>query len=155
MEASALAPAVLAVIGDAGAFAALRAGRLAEIPEGGGLDFLTAAPPASSTALPVATRDQPHEPLDAELATTARAQLQQAEALLMDARERSRTAQRALEDAQNRLESAEQQLRRAQDDVATRRTEVERTRRDAQTAAAQALDAERAVVQARTRSKAV
>lgn len=59
VDQAALVPAVSAVIGDADAFDALRAGRLATIPTAGGLDLLTGIPlPATppSPALRPATR---------------------------------------------------------------------------------------------------
>ena len=147
-----LVPAILAVIGDASAFEALRAGRLAEIPEGGGLDFLTAAPPAGAPAPKIRLVPAAPEPPagETELAL-ARTELQQLEATLMDLRERARAAHRTVQDAQARLDDAEQQLRRAQDEADTRRTELERARKVAQGALAEEQDADRAVAEARAR----
>src|SRR5262249_53580609 len=86
IEATAMAFARYAVIGDAGAFAELRAGRLVDVPEGGGLDMLTAiqviapatnpssSPPPSPEPVSVAPRAKPGKQ-DVELARAARAEL--------------------------------------------------------------------------------
>src|SRR5262249_24601881 len=89
VEANAIAAAVHAVIGDASAFAEWRAGRLLDVPEGGGLDMLTAiqviapatqpsspsspsaGPPPSQGPVTVAPRAAPAEQ-DVELARAAR-----------------------------------------------------------------------------------
>jgi hypothetical protein len=167
VEATSLVPAVHAVMGDADAFAALRAGQLAEIPEGGALDFLSAAQPArggsSAHKRPeaqdgqdaqrgAAARTEQEQP-DAEGAAL-RAELEQAEASLAQARARAFAAQQELRDAEAKLESAEQQLRRAQDEAAARRSDVERTRQDASAAAARLHDAETAVSKLRARNSA-
>src|SRR5215467_13375377 len=90
IEANAITTAVHAVIGDASAFAELRAGRLVDVPEGGGLDMLTAiqviapattassSPPPSGEPDTVASRAEPAKQ-DAELAMAARAKLHLAE----------------------------------------------------------------------------
>jgi hypothetical protein len=147
VEASSLGPAVFAVIGDASAFALLRAGRLAEIPEGGGLDFLTAAAPAepASPVLP----GTPAEPRDEPAVAVVRADLERAETAVSQARARAQRAQRRLQDAQARLDDAEQQLERAQQEAAARRTELEQARQDVELSATELNDAERAAADAR------
>ncbi|MGH7467972.1 MAG: hypothetical protein ACRENP_08300 [Longimicrobiales bacterium] len=152
VEATALVPAVMAVIGDARAFTTLRTGRLAEIPEGGGLDFLTAAPPGSAAPSSSGGARTQEETPSADAMASAQAELERAETILAEARERARAAERALQDVQVRLEAAEQQLERAQDEVNAQRTELARARQDAKTAAARAHDAERAAAAASARS---
>lgn len=169
IDASALVTAVHAVIGETSAFNDLRAGRLVDVPDGGGLDILSAitisvppSPPAAPSAQssPVATPAPPNvEPSaqdlvraneEAERAIAARANLQRAEASLEDAREESDRAEQSVRDAQARLDAAEQALLRAQAEAGARRADVESARRDAEAATAHVKDAERAVAAART-----
>lgn len=151
MEAASLVAAVTAVIGDANAFEALRAGRLADIPEAGGLDFLTAVAPAVRTSPAAAAGRTPQETKESKRAAAARAELERAEAALSEARERSKTAQRALQEAEAKWAAAERQLERARDEATLRRADVERARSDANVAAAQEREAERAVGRMRLR----
>ena len=163
IEPNAIATAVQALIGDANAFGEWRAGRLVEVPEGGGLDMLTTikvtAP--ATTSPPVSSRSD-HEPVktapraqpasqDAELAKIARADLHRAESSLAEMRERSDHAAQAVRDAQKELDAAERALLNANAEAQARRAEVERARRDAEVAASRMRDAERAVAAARAR----
>ena len=168
IDASALVTAVHAVIGETSAFSELRAGRLVDVPDGGGLDILSAitisvppsppAAPSTRAAAPVpespnveaseqAALRAKHE---AERAAAARADLQRAEASLADASEQSKRAERSVRDAQAKLDAAEQALLRAQAEVQARRGDVERARRDAEAATTHVRDAERAVADAET-----
>jgi hypothetical protein len=162
IEANAIATAVHAVMGDASAFGEMRAGRLVEVPEGGGLEMLTAiqviapitkpssSPPRSDetgkTTPPAQSATQ-----DAELAKAARVDLRRAEMSLADVRERSEHAVQSVRNAQKRLDDAERDLLNAQAEAQARRAEVERARQDAQVAASAVRDAERAVTAARAR----
>src|SRR5262245_13184858 len=92
-DALSLVPAVLAVMGDSDAFAALRAGRLAEIPEGGALDFLNAG---VATGPPAEAVGEVTQDTDDAAATLENAELEQAETSLVQARERAGSAQQAL-----------------------------------------------------------
>ena len=162
IEANAIATAVQAVIGDASALAEFRAGRLVDVPEGGGLDMLTAiqviappttplsSPPPSREAVKVAPRAEPARQ-DAELARAARAELHRAEASLADMRERLKHAEQSVRDAEKQLDAAERELLSAQAGVQARRAEVERARQDAAVAASAMRHAERAVTAARSR----
>lgn len=162
MDANAIATAVHAVIGDAGAFAELRAGRLVDVPEGGGLDMLTAiqvvAPaatlpssePPDHRAVEVAPREQPAKQDDA-LVKAARAELHRTEALLADRRERSEHAAQLVRDAEKSLDAAERALLNAHAAVQARRAEVERARQAAAVATSAVADAEQAVAAARAR----
>jgi len=162
IEANAIATAVHAVIGEASAFAELRAGRLVDVPEGGGLDMLTAiqviapattpssSPPPSREPVKVATRAEPAKQ-DAELARDARAELHRAETSLADKRKRSEHAVESVRNARERLDAAERELLNAQAGVQARRAEVEGALQDAAVAASAMEDAERAVMAARAR----
>ena len=170
IDASTLVTAVHAVIGETSAFGDLRAGRLVDVPDGGGLDILTAitisVPPSPSVAAsPQSTAAPVPEPpkaepsaqaakqaaQEAERAIAARADLQRAEASLAEAREQTDRAEQSVRESQAELDAAERAVSQAQADAQARRGDVERARRDAQAAAAHVRDAERAVAAARAR----
>ena len=171
IDASTLVTAVHAVIGETSAFNDLRAGRLVDVPDGGGLDILSAitisvppsptvAPPSQSTAAPIPALPnvEPSAQLAAQAAeeaeraiAAARADLQRAEASLADAREHSERAGQSARDAQAKLDAAERALMQAQAEAEARRADAERARVDAEAAAARVRDAERAVAAARAR----
>ena len=130
VDAATLVPAVNAVIGDATAFAELRAGRLTEIPEAGGLDFMTAvsAPTAQLSAVVEEPRPAPARGSADE---AARVELEQAEATLHDANARTNEARTALSDARARLAAAEEQLQRARRELKECERDVERAQKQA------------------------
>jgi hypothetical protein len=157
IETNALATAVHAIIGDASAFAAFRGGRLTDVPQGGGLDLLSALPakPASTrTASPpsaptVGAPEPPKPDPRVELAASARAEMLRSEKVLAEAREQSEHAMESLRVAESRLDAAERALAHAQSELQSRRDDVERTRRDAESATASLDDAQRAFDDAR------
>ena len=158
VDPNALGMAVHAIIGDATAFAELRAGRLVDVPEGGGLDLLSAlaASPvpdkpksAPKAAAPAAEKPKPDP--RAELRASARAELHRAEKRLGEMREESEHAVRSLRDAAARLEAAQRALALAQAEVEAERRNVDHTQRHADAAADNVEEAERAVEQAQAR----
>jgi hypothetical protein len=168
IESSELVAAVRAVIGDAEAFAAFRAGRLVDVPEGGGLDLLAAMSlsgaspsvgrePVAKAPKRDAEKDEKgqlpktdkRERPSREDAAAARAERRRVEEALTRARDRAKVAERAALSAQARLEAAEEQLERAQAQANVRREELERARQDADVAAAAVEEAERAVSRAK------
>ncbi len=168
IDANALVTAVHAVIGETSAFTDLRAGRLIDVPDGGGLDILSAitisvpsAPSVtpSSQSPPAPVPEPPKaEPSaqaakqaaqEAERASAARGDLHRAEASLADAHEQSERAEQSVRETQAKLDAAERALLDAQTEAQARRAELERARRDAGAAAAHVQDAERAVAAAR------
>jgi hypothetical protein len=171
IDASTLVAAVHAVIGETSAFSDLRAGRLVDVPDGGGLDILSAItinipspPPVAASpqptlahaAAPPNAEERPQQSAqaaqEAERAiAAARADLRRAEASLADAREQSDRAERSARETQAKLDAAEQALLHAQAEAQARRADVERARRDAEAAAAHVRNAEQAVAAARTR----
>ena len=164
IEPNALIAAMHAVIGDASAFADLRAGKLVEIPEAGGLDMLAATtirdqPATPTSPSPVPSRREPAKTderakavkQDAELTKAARADVQRAEASLAEVSERSEHAAQLVLIAQKKLDAAERVLLHAQSEVQARRADLERVRDDAEAAAAALQDAEQAVAAARAR----
>lgn len=159
IDPNALATAVYAIIGDASAFAEFRAGRLVEVPQGGGLDLLTAlsvAPPGAGTGsspAPATVSAKGPERADPRvaLAAAAGAEVRASEKRLTESRKRSERAATSLLDAKARFDAAQFALVQAQRELDARREEVERTRQLAESAAANLGDAERALADARAR----
>ncbi|MEX2284957.1 MAG: hypothetical protein WEE89_20890 [Gemmatimonadota bacterium] len=149
IESTVLVAAVNAVIGDATAFADLRAGRLVEIPEGGGLDFLTAITVANTSAAPMF--EPPTPPTHDAEQTALRADLKRVEAALAEARQRSQAAERAVRDAQAKHDAAEELLQRAKEESTTRRGELDRARQHEKAAVADVQEAHQAVTGLRGR----
>lgn len=147
---SALVTALRAVIGDADSLAHFRAGRLVEIPAGGGLDLLVSLVPSAPQRLTVSAPEPKAGREDAE-AAAVRAELQRAEALLANARERAAVAERAVIRAKAKLDAAEERLQQAQREADERRAELERARADADTAAQEVAAAERTMADLRER----
>jgi hypothetical protein len=159
IEPSVLVMAVQAIIGDESAFADLRAGRLVDVPEGGGLNLLFAltanpASPPKATSSP-RVPPPPIEPVTPdprlELAAAARADLHRAERSLAEVRDQSNHAVESLRDAKASLDVAERALLLAQTEVEARRADVERTQRHVESTAATLEDVQRAVDDARRR----
>jgi hypothetical protein len=159
IEPNALAAAIHAIIGDASAFAEFRAGRLTDVPQGGGLDLLVAltASPSSTrtTSSPTAAEVVAMGPAKAdpraELAASARAELHRSEKLLAEVREVSEHAMESLRDAKARFDAAERALVHAQSELQARRDDLERARRHDESTAANLEAAQRAFDDARTR----
>jgi hypothetical protein len=156
LEPNAIAAAIHAVIGDANAFAELRAGRLVDVPDAGGLDMLDALTIADSPARPTPSSAAPppsrhasraeaakHDSRTAD-AKAARAELHRVKRKLADARKASEHAAKALSAAREKLDTAERALLDAQADVTARRDEHEQARKEASSAAASLDDAQRA-----------
>jgi hypothetical protein len=168
MEAVALGNALFAVLGDAESFDLLRRGRLADVPEAGGLYLLTtllapvdrgprATPTAVASAPAKAATPAPADSQDerAALQAAARKAVQEAASLLATARERSSAAGKDLTAADSKLQAAEAQLRKAEEEARTARAQRDRARQDAEAAAAHLLDAESAAAEAARRLSAV
>jgi hypothetical protein len=157
LEEAALANAVLAVLGKTDAFSALRRGSLVDVPEAGGLDFLSSLPapelvsrPVKATPPEVAAAPSP-SPERAALELVAREAVRQAGNALAAARERSEEAQRAFRQAEAKLQTAEKQLRQAEMEERNLRSERDRARQESDGTAAVLLEAEKAVVEAESR----
>jgi len=119
-----LVPAIMAVVGDAESFAALRAGRLEAVPSTGELDVLTGMPQLAPVSTPLRPKreEAPAAAPDKAAVRNARREAERAEAAAAEARARFEDAERALaeadqdaEAAQARLEQAEAEVRAARD----------------------------------------
>ncbi|MEO8333640.1 MAG: hypothetical protein ABI664_01620 [bacterium] len=162
LEPNAIAAAVHAIIGDASAFAEFRAGRLVDVPQGGGLALLTALttiPSSTRTSsapavAPVAATEPPKADPRVELAASARAALGRSEKLLAEMGEQSELAVESLRNAKTRLDTVERALVKAQSEVDAQRADTDRAQRHAESAAIALEDAHRAFDDARTRAAA-
>lgn len=141
----ALVNAVMAVIGSAGTFELLQSARLADVPEAGGLDFLTSLPP--NTSKPRHVRVVPTDDQDAEEIALLEA-VRHAEAALTAAQERSTKADQALRSAQVEADDADRRLRLAQKEAHARQSELDRVRKESETATEELRLAETALADA-------
>jgi hypothetical protein len=164
IEPNVLVAAVQAIIGDESAFAELRAGRLVDVPEGGGLNLLFAltAKPVSPAAVvsssPPPAPQPPPSPIEPvkpdpriELAAAARKELDRAERSFAALREQSDRAAKSLRDAEAKVDGAERALVLAQTELAARRDDLERARETVRSAAKNVENAQRTVDDARRR----
>lgn len=157
IEPNVLVMAVQAIIGDESAFAELRAGRLVEVPEGGGLNLLFAltANSVAPKAKPIPVSPPPIEPAKPdpriELAAAARVELHRAEKSLAEMRELSDGAVRKFRDAKAKLEAAERALSHARAEVEARQDDVEHAQRQVHSTATSLEEAQRDVDDARRR----
>lgn len=154
VEPGVLSNAVLAVIGSPDSFEQLRGGRLADVPEAGGLEFLASLPtPSTTRSAPdnaresSATASSPSKDVAHEAAAReagVREAARQTASALIEARERSEVAQRALRSAESKLHIVEERLRQADEEARAARDEHERAHQQAESAAAHVREAERA-----------
>jgi hypothetical protein len=153
VDPSLLAPAVMAVIGSVDQFEALRAGRLVDVPTGGGLDLLTGTlpMPRPSGARPVPVPAEPEPAPDSTAVATARQALAQADAAESTARDRAEAADRAAAAAEAESEAAEERLRQAEQDARDVRRELRQAQQEAKAARQQLRDKTAAAAKARAR----
>jgi hypothetical protein len=156
VEPGELAGAVMAVIGSREAFDLLRAGRLVDIPDAGGIELLSGPVPATTATSAATTRatDRRAEPESgtespAKPDPVALEALRRTESRLAAARDRLAAAERALGETEEAAAAAERRLILAQTDAAARRKEVERAQGEAEAAAAALAGAEERLAQAR------
>lgn len=170
-----LVPALSAVVADTEAFEALRAGRLAAIPTGGGVDLLTSlpaiVPPSRGTSRASRSTAEPRPrtgtsasdtqatveaeatgtegATQAEAVAATRRALLEAETVVRITRERAAEAERALQRAEIAADVADEQLRVAERTAEARRNELEQARQEAEAAKTRQREAEEAATIAR------
>lgn len=156
-----LADGVMAIIGSREAFDLLRAGRLVDIPEAGGIELLTGPVPAGVASRAVktpaterSTEPEPGTVSPPEPDPVALEALRRAESTHAAARERLAAANRALGETEEAAAAAERRLILAQTDAAARRKDVERAQREAEAANATFAGAEEVLAQARKDAEA-
>lgn len=142
-----IANAILAVLGNPDSYRELRAGRMADVPEAGGLDFLSNLPtrPMLVVSEPAGSPSEV-DPAEADalrervrLAVTAfeaaRSNVAEAEAALAESEAAVAAAQARVRDAQSELTSAQQQrefARRTKEAAAAGLREADAARADAE-----------------------
>lgn len=154
VDRSSIAPALLAVVGDATAFGQLRQGQLADIPTGGALDVLTNPPPlldVSPSALPAAgpAPDAAPPPVDLAARRRARAAVADAEAATKEAHDAQAAAERAVDEAKAAFEAADAALRQAEIDARHARKALNDAQAAARAAAQAARQTDRALATTR------
>lgn len=148
VESGALVNAVLAVLGRPDSFDALRAGRLVDVPDAGGLDFLSTLPMPAPSSAPAPQKPQSNRKrTDRE--QEARAAIDAATSALDDARRRLDTARSHLEDALSQSEDADARLRAAEENALAARQRTDRARQQAEEAEAAVKNAEEVLEKAR------
>jgi hypothetical protein len=156
VDPSLLAPAVMAVIGSVDAFDALRAGRLVNVPAGGGLDLLGGSlpmPRRSGARRPPRPAPEPAEPAPAtaRAVAAAREALAQAERAETEATTQADTAEQAVADSEAAVEAAEERLRQAEDDARASRARLRQVQQEAKRARQQLREATTAAAKARAK----
>lgn len=149
-----LVPPIMAVVGDADAFEALRAGRLQEIPSAGELDMLTGAPPLAPVTTPVRRKTEAPAPApaaDAKALREARKSVEQAEATAAAARDQFASAERLLAEAEMQATDAEDRLEQAEAGVRTARDQLRHAQQAARAANHALRTADREAARARAR----
>jgi multidrug efflux pump subunit AcrA (membrane-fusion protein) len=142
------ANAILAVLGHPDSYEELRCGRIADVPEAGGLDFLTSLPTRPMLVVSAQPAGAPAEVDPAEvdalresvrLAVTAfeaaRSSVAEAEAALAESEAAVSAAQAMVRDAQSELTSAQQRrefARRTKDAAAAGLREADAARAEAE-----------------------
>lgn len=167
LDTAGLTHAVHAVLGRADAFNALRGGRLADVPDAGGLDFLAGLPapeiqlrPARPAPAPPPARapEPPSPPAPdprIELERALRAELRDAEAELAAIRKDEEATRRALEQAEAEAAAAEAAVREAESALHARRLERDRAREAVERTSILRQQAEDAVADAEARLSAL
>lgn len=171
VDQSNLVPAVLAVIGDADAFEALRRGRLADVPSGGGLDVLALTPPRPAAVPPrrlaavpapeageAGEAEQPGAPGEAgepgpdrQAVADAREAVARAEDAAEQAHSEAERTEEAVDDAEAALDAAEERLRLAEQEARAARDDLRQAQQEARAARRQAREADTAAARARAR----
>jgi hypothetical protein len=138
----------------------LRRAALADVPEAGGLDFLTSLPAPAPVAVhqparPKATPRPPERrspppptPDRAGIEAAAREAAKQAGIALAAARARADETRRVLREVEAQLYAAEEQLRQAELEARTLRGQRDRARQETEAAAERLLETEKAAAAA-------
>ena len=149
-----LSNAILAVLGTPTSYDEFRSARITEIPEAGGLDFLTSLP--SRPKLEVSASGSPPEPqADAAAAAAAREQVRLAAEVLESARAAADAAETALAESDTDVATAQESVRRADSELKAAQQRREFARRTKEAASAELRNAEAAHHEAESRLRNV
>jgi hypothetical protein len=147
MPANALSTAILAVLGSSESYAHLRRGRLADIPEGGGLDALSSLPAPTSSA-PRTVTNPAHPSRQQHDAESLRAEVARAAERVAVARSKADAAADVAHDAKADLAASEQRRREIERELEAAIKRHENAQREAAAAAAELRAAQAAHEQA-------
>lgn len=136
-----LSNAILAVLGNPGSYGELRSGRMSEVPDAGGLDFLASLPvrPNLEVSGPAQAARQAIDPAEA---ARAREEARLAAEALESARAAAEAAAAALADADTEVASAQEKVRHAESELKAAQQRREFARRTNDAAAAELRQAE-------------
>jgi hypothetical protein len=152
VDTSTLVPALLVIAGEPDALAALRAGRLVDIPTASGMGLLAAAPPGASAPTLRAVPDvapSPAKPVDHKAVAAARQRLESAEDAAEDARAEAEAADEDTRSAETDADAADERLRQAEADVRDAKSHLRDAQKVSRTAAQRRRETERALARAR------
>jgi len=149
VESGTLVNAILAVLGRPDSFDALRAGRLVDVPDAGGLDFLSTLPMPAPSGAPAPQKPQLSNRRRTDPKQEARAAVDAATSALDEARRRLDTARSHLEDALSQSADADARLRTAEADARAARQRADHARQHAEEADAAVRNAEQVLRKAR------
>ena len=141
LDAGELSNALLAVLGNPDSYGELRSGRMSEVPDAGGLDFLASLParPHLEVSASRQTAPQTVDPAEAE---RARKEARLAAETLESARVAAEAAAAALADADTDVAIAQEELRLAESELKAAQQRREFARRTNEVAAAELRHAE-------------
>lgn len=148
-----LSNAILAVLGNPTTYDELRSGRITEIPEAGGLDFLSSLPTRPKLEVSASTSPEPR--VDPAEAAAVRELARQATEALDNARAAAEAATVALADSDAEVLAAQEKVRIAASDLEAAQQRREFARRTKESAAAELRSAEAAVQEAERRLRNV
>lgn len=149
-----LSNGILAVLGNPGSYDELRSGRMSEVPDAGGLDFLTSLPARPHLEVSGPGQAAPHA-VDPAEAAAAREEARLAAETLESARAAADAAAAALADADTEVASAQENVRNAESELKAAQQRREFARRTKEAAAEELRHAEAACRDAERRASAL
>jgi hypothetical protein len=156
-----LVPALLVIAGEPDALAALRAGRLVDVPTASGMGLMAAPPPGATAptlrAVPDAatTQAKPAEPADDKAIAAARRRMESAEDAADDARAEAEAADEDTQAAESDADAAEERLHQAEADVREAKSRLRDAQKASRTAAQRRRETERALARAKAAYEAL
>ena len=138
-----LSNAVLAVLGNPGSYDELRNGRMSEVPDAGGLDFLASLPARPHLEVSASRQGAP-QTIDPAEADRAREEARLAAETLESARVAAEAAEAAFADADTDVARAQESVRHAESELKAAHQRREFARRTKEAAAAELQNAEAA-----------
>jgi hypothetical protein len=147
-----LVPALLVIAGEPDALAALRAGRLVDIPTASGMGLMAAPPPGATAPALRAVPDvatTPAEPADDKAIAAARRRMESAEDAAEDARAEAESADDDSQAAESDAQDADERLHQAEADVREAKSRLRDAQKVSRTAAQRRRETERTLARAK------